>query len=219
MFRAILATQWKWSKGALLLATLASFAVPMLSVRDSAYAFETLDARGVLSTMQSWGVWYAGIAAAIGLALAMLAWGPDHTGRHVYALSLPIERWRYVALRFGAGALLLAAPIIALWVSGLIATSVSALPPGLHGYPTALAFRFALAVLLAYALFFAVSSATPRTAGAVITVIVGLAIAGAAFEEIGRIGGIDASSDLLNLLVDWPGLLHPFTGRWMLIDV
>jgi hypothetical protein len=219
MFRVILATQWKWSKGALLLATIASFAIPVLSIRDSWQGFQALDARNVLSTMQSWGAWYAAVAAATGLAVAMLAWGSDHAGRHVYALSLPIERWRYVALRFGAGALLLMAPIVALLVGAHVSIGMSSLPPGLHAYPTALAIRFAMAALLAYGLFFAVSSATPRTAGVVTTLIIGAAVVSMGLEEMARMIGSSSSSNLLNFLLDWPGLLHPFTGRWMLIDV
>src|SRR5205823_857995 len=108
---------------------------------------------------------YPVLAAALGLLVAIATWAPDHRGRHVHALSLPLPRWRYVLLRFGAGATLLAAPIVAVSAGALLATWSATIPAGLQGYPGALAIRFALAVLVAYAVFFAVSAGTARTAG------------------------------------------------------
>src|SRR5207302_4981535 len=111
------------------------------------------------------------LAAALGLLVAISTWAPDHRGRHVHALSLPLPRWRYVLLRFGSGATLLAAPIAAVTIGAVLATAVATLPPGLQGYPASLALRFALAVLVAYAMFFAVSAGTARTAGIILGVI------------------------------------------------
>src|SRR5207247_2566146 len=72
-----------------------------------------LQAGELLQAVQSWGTLYPVLAAALGLLVAIATWAPDHRGRHVHALSLPLPRWRYVLLRFGAGAALLAAPVIA----------------------------------------------------------------------------------------------------------
>jgi len=217
MFRAILVTQWKWSKGALLLATLASFAVPMLSVRAGANSFAEMNVLDILIGMNGWGSIYTALAAAIGLAVAMISWAPDHAGRHVYALSLPIERWRYVVLRFAAGALTLSAPVLAIWVGAVLAVAAVTLPAPLEAHPTGLAARFALAALLAYALFFAVSSATKRTA-AVLLVVVAVLVASEGVAEITGLplGGLQL---LLHVLTGEGGLLNVFTGRWMLIDV
>src|SRR5206468_2756182 len=75
---------------------------------------------------------------------------------------------------FGAGAALLAAPVIAVSVGALLATWSATIPAGLQGYPGALAIRFALAVLVAYAVFFAVSAGTARTAGIILGLIGGV---------------------------------------------
>src|SRR5204862_382884 len=56
----------------------------------------------------------------------------------------------------------------------LLATMSAAIPAGLQGYPVALAVRFALAVLVAFAVFFAVSAGTARTAGIVLALIGGV---------------------------------------------
>ncbi len=217
MFRALLATQWKWSKGALLLATLASFAVPMLSVRAGANSFAEMNVIDILFGMTSWGSIYAALAAAIGLAMAMISWAPDHAGRHVYALSLPVERWRYVVMRFAAGALTLSAPVLAVWIGALLAVAAVTLPAPLEAYPTGLAARFALAMLLAYALFFAVSSATKRTAAVILAVVAVLVTSETLAEITGLpLGGLQF---VLQILTGDGGLLNVFTGRWMLIDV
>jgi hypothetical protein len=162
-------------------------------------------------------VLYPVLAAALGLLVAIATWAPDHRGRHVHALSLPLPRWRYVLLRFGAGVVLLAAPVVALLAGAVLATRLAAIPPGLEGYPVALTIRFALAVLVAYAVFFAISAGTTRTAGAILAVIGGLilvqVLASAADVHL------DLLTPLQGVLLNWPGPLAIFTGRWMLIDV
>jgi hypothetical protein len=218
MFQMILYTQWKWSRLIVGLGTVAAFALPIISVQGAARAGRnpaaTLD---LLQAMQSWGVLYPVLAAALGLLVAITTWAPDHRGRHVYALSLPVPRWHYVLLRFGAGLVLLAAPALALLSSSLLATASATLPAGLQAYPIALALRFALAVILAYAVFFAVSAGTQRTAAIILGVVGGLI----AVQVIARVANVDL--DLLAwgqvAILNWPGPLAIFTGRWMLIDV
>ena len=217
MFRAILFTQWKWSRGLLALAAVAMFSIPLMSIRGGAFLFEELDARTVLSQMQSYGAFYALGALALGLVAGLTAWSADHAGRHVYALSLPVERWRYTLLRFGAGATTLIGPVVALWLGALVAVHTTTLPLGLQGYPTALAFRFALGVLLAYALCFAAGSTTPRIAGYVLT-----ALATVVAIDVAIVTFTSYPSVLEPLgagLFGQFGVLHVFTGRWMLIDV
>jgi len=204
MFRVMLYSQWKWTRLIVALGSIAAFALPLVSVQGAARADSNpLQAGELLQAVQSWGTLYPVLAAALGLLVAIATWAPDHRGRHVHALSLPLPRWRYVLLRFGAGATLLAAPIVAV--------SAGALLPG------ALAIRFALAVLVAYAVFFAVSAGTARTAGIILgligSVILVQIIAGVANVDLDLFGRVQV------LVLNWPGPLAIFTGRWMLIDV
>ena len=77
----------------MLLGVFVAFAIPQLSLRT---AQATESTTMFIATMQSWGVAYAVVSAALGLVIAITAWGYDHRLRHVYSLSLPIARWRRV---------------------------------------------------------------------------------------------------------------------------
>jgi len=218
MFRVMLYSQWKWTRLIVALGSIAAFALPLVSVQGAARADSNpLQAGELLQAVQSWGTLYPVLAAALGLLVAIATWAPDHRGRHVHAMSLPLPRWRYVLLRFGAGTTLLAAPVIAVSAGALLATWSATIPAGLQGYPVALAIRFALAVLVAYAVFFAVSAGTARTAGIILGLIGGVIlvqiIAGVANVDLDLFGRVQV------LVLNWPGPLAIFTGRWMLIDV
>jgi hypothetical protein len=210
----MLENQWKWTKGLALLGVLAGFALPLLSLRTALGAQSLTTFVGI---MAGWGVGYAIAAGALGLAAAMVSWGFDHRLRHVYALSLPISRWRYVLLRFAAGLVTLTLPIVAVFIAAEIVAHSSYVPKELHAYPLALTLRFAFALLVAYALFFAISSGTPRTAGMILgacAFVVGLQVMlGAAGYYVNLTGRV------LDVVFATPGLLAVFGGRWTLIDV
>ncbi|MFN8652504.1 MAG: hypothetical protein U0133_11410 [Gemmatimonadales bacterium] len=216
-YRVILASQWQWSRIVIVLGTIAGFAIPVLSVQGASGNERALPPDALLSWLQSWGILYPLLAAGIGLLVAMGAWAPDHRGRHVHALSLPIDRWRYVLLRMLAGLTVILLPIAAVWVGAVFATSTATIPEGLQGYAWALGLRFALATVVAFAVFFAISGGTARTAGLILGCI-GVLIAAqvmisAAGVELDLLGGVG------QLVFNWPGPLALFAGRWMLIDV
>jgi hypothetical protein len=213
-FYAILFTQWKWSRLLLMLATFLAFAAPLVSIQGTNTAYGNFE---IVATLQAFGVVYPLLAAGLGLLLSLSAWSSDHRGRHVYALSLPIPRWNYVALRYLAGLLLIGLPVIAIWLGGLAATRAIDLREGLHPYAGSLALRFGLAALLAYTAFFAISSGTPRMAGIVLgccaaIIVVNVMLAAAGVE-------INIIEPIVDRLFIWPGPFEIFTGRWMLIDV
>jgi hypothetical protein len=214
MFRAIVFTQWKWTRTALLMATLAAFGIPLASLRSASGMPTPSDFIGV---MQTWGVAYAILAAMCGLLVALAAWGHDHQGRHVYALSLPVPRWHYALLRFGAGAIFLLAPTLAVLVGALIVAASGAIPEGLHAFPVAVALRFFFAAAVAFALFFAIGSGTTRTAAVILGAFAALLLAQWAIELSG------VKYDLLSRIAEFvflrPGILSVFSGRWMLVDV
>lgn len=216
MFRVILESQWKWARLFIVAGTVAAFAVPILSVQSLGGPEPALSG-DLLAAMQSWSVVYPTLAGALGLLAAMRAWAPDHAGRHVYALILPLPRWRYVWLRFSAGLVLLAAPASAIALGAVLATSIATLPAGLHGYPIGLAIRFTLALLVAYAVFFAISSGTARTAGLILALFGALA----ATQVLASAANLDLpiAVSALQGIFGWPGPLGIFAGRWMLIDV
>lgn len=217
MFPAILYTQWKWSRLPLLPVVIGAFTLPLLSVQAAGGPPELIDPTYLLQRVASWGVWFAALAGGLGLLVATTTWGADHRGGHAYALSLPVPRWKYVMMRFVAGLLLLLVAVAAFWVGSLIAAWLASVPLGLRTYPHALAMRFALAATVAYALFFAVSSGTVRTAAYVLTIIGGIV----AVHVLLNAGGVEFNliGAVFYGLADSPGVLHPFTGPWMLINV
>lgn len=218
MFRVMLYSQWKWSRLIVLFGALAGFALPLVSMQGAARADRSpLEAQDLLHAVQSWGALYPILAAALGLLVAVATWAPDHRGRHVHALTLPLPRWRYVLLRFVSGAVLLAIPVTAVLVGALLATATATLPPGLQAYPLALGAHFALATAVAYAVFFAVSAGTARTAG-IILAIGGALIVVQIVASVANVD-IDLVSPLWFVILGWPGPFAIFTGRWMLIDV
>lgn len=218
MFRAILYTQWKWSRLVVLLAVLAGFALPLVSVQlATGRELDRWQVRGLLDSVGSWGVFYPVLAAYLAVLLATTAWGSDHRGKHVYALSLPVPRWHYALLRLGAGAVLLVAPVVALWIGALLATASATLPAGLHAYPTALALRFALAALVAYTIMFSISAGTTRTAGYILAAVAVVFTV----QVLAKVAGVNINlvGTIIDRILIWPGPLEIFTGRWMLIDV
>lgn len=218
MFRVVLGSVWKWSRWPVVLGTIAGFAIPVLSVQGASSADRNpLPPDLLLHSLQSWGVLYPVLAAALGLVVAICVWAPDNRGRHVHALSLPVARWRYVALRYGAGLTVLVLPMAVLLIGAIVATATSTVPPGLQSYPLSLGLRFALAVIVGYSVFFAVSSATTRTAGIILLVGAALVV----IQIVARAAGIglDLPFLLQNTVFSWPGPLAIFTGHWLLIDV
>jgi hypothetical protein len=215
MFEAILRTQWQSTRAMVLLTTLLAFALPLASV---ASASEIGNPQSFINTMQSWGGGYAVLAALLGLLVALAAWRPDHAGRHVYALTLPIPRTRYTLFRFGAGAAFLAPSVAALLIGALIVTFSGTVPNGLHAYPVAITLRFAFAAMVSYALFFSIASATSRTAGFILAAMLGLVFAQYLLGVVAD-SRVDILSPVIDFILYRPGVLSVFAGRWMLIDV
>ncbi len=215
MFKVILETQWKWARMPLLAATVAAFTLPMLSVRGLGGGVSSgIAAFNAMAAMENWAIAYPLVAAAVGLLLALTAWGSDHRQGHYYALSLPIPRWRYSLLRLGAGFVLLAGPVIGIALGSSVAAAAASIPAGLTAYPLALAIRFGLAAAMSYTVFFAIAAGSPRTAGIVLTVLAVVLIAPAIS------GYFDAVFfPIMERINDWRSPLGIFGGRWMLIDV
>lgn len=215
-YRVILASQWHWSRLVIVLGTVAGFGIPVLSVQGASRT-NAAPADELLRFLDTWSMLYPLLAGTLGLLVSLAAWAPDHRNRHVHALALPIPRWRYVLLRFLAGVTVLLLPMAAVQVGAFVAASTAVVPTGLQTYPWALGLRFALATLVAFAMFFAISGGTTRTAGLVLLTLllvalvqVGFSIAGARFDFVGAV---------TQVVFDWPGPMAIFAGRWMLIDV
>ena len=219
MFARILVAQWKSARIVVTLAAVLAFVLPLGSVL---YAGAIGDSAGWqvaswLSASRMVGAIIPFVALGTGLVLGMVTWAPDHAGKHVYAMSLPVPRARYILLRYGAGLVLLGGPAAALLASSLIATLAVDLPRGVSAYPVQLTARFALTLALCYALFFAISIATRRavlfTLGALGSMVVTDMLLGLAGTRA------VVTITVLEALTRWPGPLAILLGRWALFDV
>jgi hypothetical protein len=221
MYRQVLKAQWLAARLPVVLLALLGFVLPLLIVTYGGSLADAPTERVAqwLFAAQRIGALIPGLALLVGLLLGIGAWAPDHAGKHVYALSLPLPRSMYVLLRFAAGATLLAAPVVALGVGSIIAVASVQLPSGIHAYPLQLTARFALASLVCYAIFFAISIATKRAALAVLGVICGVMLADVLVSSLNLEAGVSVTGWLFNLVTGWPGPLAILMGRWALFDV
>ena len=212
---------------ALVLFALLAFGLPLFVVQGSGssmYADGALISLGLrLRLLEASLPLFPALAVAVGATLALSAWSWDHKGNHVYALSLPVSRARYALLKFGAGAALALVPAASLLLGGVVAAAAVDLPAGLRAYPVQLAGHFLFAVLVLYALFFALASGTTRTAVAVLSLVIGVPLVASVGVEL--LGGVypflqsvDVGGAVETVLFDF-GPLRILTGNWMLIDV
>lgn len=213
MYRMILLTQWKWTRAVVLIATVLGFAIPLASLQTAGSA---RDAAAFVARMQQFGIWYALLAAGVGLLVALAAWAHDQRGRHTYALILPVSRARYVLMRLGAGLSFLLPPTVAVLLGALLVTLFGAIPAGLTTYPVALTLRFFFAACVAYAIFFAIASATQKTAGIILGTVAALLLAQYVLSLAGP--QVQLTQRILELLFAQPGVFSIFSGRWSLVD-
>jgi hypothetical protein len=212
VFRPLLGLQWKASKWAVIVLLPLLVGLPVV-VMNFGKRFAQDDfsnpALDMVRAVEIWSPVFPILAALTGAVFALAAWAWDHGNNHVYALALPIERWRYALLKMTAGAVTLALPVLALLAGAVIATATTVLPDGLRAYPVSFSFRFLFAALIVYAIMFALAAGTMRTTlrvALVLTVLVTL-------------GGIFAFDFIVRILATWPGPFAVFGGNWMLIDV
>lgn len=216
MFRTIVWMQWKHTRALALLTTILAFALPLASLRQGLNAGSPV---GFVSLMQSFGAAYSMLAALVGLLVALAAWRPDHAGRHVYALTLPLPRSQYALFRFGSGLLFVLPTVGGLLLGALMVSFSGAIPDGLHAFPIALTIRFGLAAVVAYAIFFSIASSTNRTAGIIVAIIAGIILAQylmLVFSDGAE--RVDLFGAFSKFIFVRPGILSIFAGRWMLID-
>jgi len=228
MVQPMLFLHWKQVRFVLLPFMIAAYALPLLAVQGLGSPIgvlgPSLEAYRVVYTYAIWLPSFPLLATAIGVTLALSSWNWDHQLGHVYALSLPISRRRYAAMKMGAGAVLTLLPAAALWIGAHTAVSSITLPPGLHAYPDQLAIRFLAATLVAYALLFAMASGTIRTTLWVLAAIGGLLVLDVVATEwlfpwMGIFHDHSLAGWLYRLLSTAPGPFQVFTGSWTLIDV
>lgn len=216
MFNGLLRLQWKVSRAWILAAMVVAVGLPVMSVARR-WPADPAQLALFLAELDAWSVFYPVSAAVLGLVSAGLVWRADQRGHFVYALTLPVDRRRYVAMRFATGAALIVAVGVVLWVAAIGVSVLVPLPDTLRSYPHALAVKFVLACLVVYALTFALVGLPDRTRGiaaraALVLVAVQVLALILGYGDAWLATAVDA------LISPW-GPLGVLGGRWMLIDV
>lgn len=212
--------QWKTSAAAVALLAAAGFIVPLVTVQQAGFTVgdrRAWDLVVMLSTIESAGALFPIVAIILGLTLSVGAWSADHQGGHVYALTLPIPRWHYVLLRFGAGLVLIVPVTAAVALGCAVAIGSIDIPSGLQTYTGAITLRFGLAALVSYAATFALAAGTKRTAAAVVGVVLALIVVTLLLESLGV--GVNLVEVVVNAIFRRPGPFEVLAGPWMLIGV
>lgn len=216
MLKAMIRLSWKGSWHLVVALAAAALALPIVSVRTG-WRGNGDHLPRFLIELQLWGLLYPALAVIAAVVLAAALWASDRRGHHIYALLLPIPRWRYVLLRYLAGLVLLLPVVLVLWLGAVIATASLDMPPGLRQFPHALTAKFALALLLLFGLAFAAAAASRRALG------IGFRIIGLFVAVHIAVIMLSPTTNLIwtvvTALSTWPGPFAPLGGRWMLIDV
>lgn len=228
MYQPMLFLHWKQARLFLAPLVVAAFGLPLLAIQGLGPApgadLPFTEAYSSVAALSLWLPLFPLLAGAIGVTLGTTTWQWDHQHNHVYALSLPIARWEYVLLKMGAGLVLALMPAAAFWLGAHVAAASLTLPEGLRAYPNQLALRFLLAIVLSYALLFAMAAGTIRTtlwivAGTVV-LIAGLSIGGALLSlYVPSLGDLNLLDSVFNWMVRAGGPFGVFNGNWALIDV
>jgi hypothetical protein len=227
MFREMLRTQWKVSRVSVAFLLPLCIGLPIAVIRlsrlvvaQSEWSSPALD---ILRATARASIAFPLLAASTGCVIALCAWAWDHRTNHVYALSLPVERWRYAMMKMGAGAIILGLTALGVLIGSIIAVSTTALPEGIRGYPLAFTIRFLFAALITYAITFAFAAGTVRTTLRVFLILFVIFIGGTLLTSyLGSAMGTQITSPLALLAEafgSWAGPFQVFGGSWMLIDV
>lgn len=228
MFVRTLELHWKALRWPLALLAVLAFALPLISTARLVTAVEAFRDAGarvepMWSAGQLGGEWrelYPILAAATGFLVALGVWYRDHRQEHVYALSLPISRPRYVLLKMAAGATLLVPVATAFFVGALVLAAGLDLPEWIHAYPGRLALQFLLAMLLMYALMFAFAAGTVPTALktlTAVTILLVLVLVLPALYGGSPSGLVDRAWSLAARLLTGP--FRVFSVSWSLVGV
>lgn len=219
MLRQVLKSQWISTRAIVLVMAVLAFAIPLGSVfyGGDLTTSGPYQVSSWLSASRTVGQAIPVVALGLGVMLGMAAWAPDHSGRHVYALSLPVSRAKYVMLRFAAGSILMAIPVAALGLGAVLASAAVQLPAGVHAYPLQLTLRFALSALVMFAIFFTISVGTRRAVVLTLGAVGGIVLADVMLGAFG--GDAVVVATVYEALTTWPGPLAILMGRWALFDV
>lgn len=178
LLREFIRLDWERRRLVLLLAAAVYGLIPVaaLVLLGSAARRRPASITGLMVS-QNAGVLLMGVVCLGALAWGAGTWADERRGSWIYALSLPISRVQLFALRYMAGLVWLAVPLILLGVSAAAVAAAAELPAGVYAYPGAFFRWAALCCWLLYTLMFVLSARVERPWVALVLVVVTVLVA------------------------------------------
>lgn len=163
LLREFIRLDWERRRGVLLLTSVVFALVPLIALLllGSSGRRRTDTVTGLIVSQNT------GVLLMAAICLGAMAWGAgtwadERRGSWIYALSLPLPRVHLFALRYLAGLLWLAVPLLLLGVSAALVASAAELPAGVYAYPGAFFRWAAVSSWVLYTLMFVVSARFER---------------------------------------------------------
>src|SRR5437868_12676093 len=98
MLKSFMFMQWKVSRWEIAILVPICFAAPILLLRFAERVSHGPYNVVAIDTLRAITIWLPAfplLATLVGMTFALTAWSWDHNTNHIYALALPIDRWRY----------------------------------------------------------------------------------------------------------------------------
>lgn len=216
LLREFVRLDWERRRLVLLLAAAVYGLIPVAAlVLLGSAARRRPDSITGLMVSQNAGVLLMGVVCLGALAWGAGTWADERRGSWIYALSLPISRVQLFALRYLAGLVWLAVPLLLLGLSAAAVAAAAELPTGVYAYPGAFFRWAALSCWLLYTLMFVLSARAERPWVVLVLVVVAvivcsLVISFGVFPTASRLmeGLIFGSASPLKPVIDG----HPLFG-------
>jgi hypothetical protein len=163
LLREFVRVDWERRRSMLLLTAAVFAGVPVLALAmlGSAGRRRPETVTGLLVS-QNAGVLLMGAVCLGAMAWGAGTWADERRGNWIYALSLPLSRVQLFALRYVAGLVWLAVPLVLLGISAALVACAAQLPAGVYAYPGAFFRWAALSCAFLYTLMFVMSARFER---------------------------------------------------------
>jgi hypothetical protein len=162
LLREFVRVDWERRRGLLLLTSAAFTLMPVVALALLASGRRRADGISGLQLSQTAGVLLMGAICLGSLAWGAGTWADERRGSWIYGLSLPLSRVQLFGLRYAAGLVWLAVPLILLGMSSALVARVPELPAGVYAYPGAFFRWAALTSWFLYTLMFVLSARFER---------------------------------------------------------
>ncbi|HEX5870520.1 MAG TPA: hypothetical protein VFY65_08900 [Longimicrobium sp.] len=176
LLREFVRVDWERRRSILLLTTAVFGLVPVVAMvlLGSEGRRRAAGATGI-ALSQNTGVLLMGVICLGALAWGAGTWADERRGSWIYALSLPLSRVQLFAMRYLAGLLWLAIPLLLLGVSAALVANAAELPAGVYAYPGAFFCWASLTSWFLYTLMFVMSARFERPWAAMLVALFAVA--------------------------------------------